>query len=80
MEQRYLLQTITLKDGRTLAGLVSEQNANAITLKLGAVTEIILREQVAKIETSNKSLMPDGLEAILNPQQTADLLAWVRQK
>jgi putative heme-binding domain-containing protein len=80
VEQRYLLQTITLKDGRTLAGLVSEQNANAITLKLGAVTEVILREQVAKIETSNKSLMPDGLEAILNPQQTADLLAWVRQK
>mgnify|MGYP003892859165 CR=1 FL=1 len=79
VEQRYLLQTITLKDGRTLAGLVSEQNANAVTLKLGTVTEVILREQVAKIETSNKSLMPDGLEAILNPQQTADLLAWGRR-
>lgn len=80
VEDRYRLKTVTLKDGRTMAGLITEQNANAITMKMGTATEVILREQVLVIATSPRSLMPDGLEAVLNLQQTADLLAWIRQR
>lgn len=80
VEDRYRLQTVTLKDGRTLAGLISEQNANAITMKMGTATEVILREQVVMIATAPRSLMPDGFETALNLQQTADLLAWIRQR
>ena len=63
-----------------MAGLITEQNANAITMKMGTATEVILREQVLVIATSPRSIMPDGLEAVLNLQQTADLLAWIRQR
>ena len=80
VEQRYLAQTVTLKDGRQLIGMIAEETANSITLKLGLTTEVILRSNIAKTETSTKSLMPDGLESLLNPQQLADVLAWIRAK
>ena len=81
VEQRYLAQTVTLKDGKQLIGMIAEETANSITLKLvGATTEVILRSQIAKTETGTKSLMPDGLESLLTPQQLADVLAWIRAK
>lgn len=80
VEMRYLTQMVTLKDGRQITGMVAEETANSITLKLGASTEVILREQIAKNEKGAKSLMPDGLESVLNPQQIADVLAWIRAK
>lgn len=80
VEQRYLLQTVTLRDGRNLSGLISEENANAVTVRMGATTETVLRGQIARVETGGKSIMPEGLEAVLSPQQTADLLAWMRQR
>ena len=80
VEQRYLAQTVTLKDGRQLLGMIAEETANSITLKLGAITEVILRGSIARSETGTKSMMPDGLESVLNQQQVADVLAWIRAK
>ncbi len=80
VEQRFLAQTITLKDGKQLIGMIAEETANSITLKLGGSVEVILRSNIAKTEASTKSLMPDGLESLLNPQQVADVLAWIRAK
>lgn len=80
VEQRYLALTATLKDGRQLVGMVAEETANSITLKIGAATEVLLRSDIARMETGSKSLMPDGLENLLNPQQLSDVLAWIRAK
>jgi putative heme-binding domain-containing protein len=80
VEQRYLAHTITTKDGRTIVGMIAEETANSLTLKLGASTEVLLRSQIAKTEASTQSLMPEGLETLLNPQQVADVLAWIRAK
>ena len=80
VEQRYLVQTVTLKDGKQLTGMIAEETANSITLKLIGATEVILRSNIAKTNTGTKSLMPDGLESILTPQQLADVIAWIRAK
>jgi putative heme-binding domain-containing protein len=56
VEQRYLAQTLTLKDGKTMLGMIAEETANSITLKLGGTTEVILRSAIAKIEASTKSM------------------------
>ena len=60
--------------------MIAEETVNSITLKLGGTTEVILRSNIAKTEASTKSLMPEGLESLLNPQQLADLIAWLRAK
>ena len=60
--------------------MVAEETANSLTLKLVTGTVVVLRSNIVKRVTSTKSLMPDGLESALPPQQLADVLAWMRAK
>ena len=80
VEQRYLTQKVTLKNGKEITGLLAEETAGSITLKLGGASEVILKANIARQEAGKKSLMPDGLETVLTPQQLADVLAWLRAK
>ena len=80
VEQRYLTHTIRTKDGKDHTGLLAEETANSLTLKLGTATEVILRADIAKSTPGTQSLMPAGLESVLKPQDIADLLAWMRAR
>ncbi len=80
IEARYLAQTIKLKDGREVIAMVAEETANSLTLRTAAGTEVVLKGDVLSRAGSNKSVMPDGLESILKPQDVADVIAWIREK
>jgi putative heme-binding domain-containing protein len=80
VEQRYLTHTIRTKDGKDHTGLLAEETANSLTLKLGVTSEVILRADIVKSTPGTQSLMPAGLESVLKPQDIADILAWVRAK
>jgi putative heme-binding domain-containing protein len=41
--------------------------------------QVILRKNIAKMETTKASLMPVGLEQVLSPKDLADLIAWLRE-
>ena len=81
IEARYLDYIVTTSDGRTLTGMLSTETATSITL-LGqegrAVT--VLRNEIDELRSSGKSLMPEGLEKDMSPQDLADVLAYVRGK
>jgi putative membrane-bound dehydrogenase-like protein len=71
----YLVET---KDGRTLDGMIVEESAASLTLKrAGGVQETVLRRDIAQISGSKLSLMPEGLEAAINVEQMADLIAFL---
>lgn len=75
----YVAYSVETKDGRSLHGLVSGETATSLTLlNAGGLRETILRTEVAAIRASNASLMPEGLEAGLTPQDLADLIAYVQ--
>jgi putative heme-binding domain-containing protein len=80
VEQRYAVQMVSTKDGKDHVGLILEENGNNITLRTGTATELILIKDIAKRASTNKSLMPDGLEFALKPQDVADVIAWIRGK
>ena len=80
VEARYVAHTITLKDGREVVGMVAEETANSLTVKLATGTDVILRSDITRRTSSTKSLMPDGLENLLKPQDVADIIAWIREK
>ncbi|MBK8090423.1 MAG: c-type cytochrome [Verrucomicrobiaceae bacterium] len=80
VEQRYLAHTLRTKDGKDHIGLLAEETANSITLKLAGSTEVILRADLLKSTPGTRSLMPEGLESVLQPQDIADILAWMREK
>jgi hypothetical protein len=39
-----------------------------------------LRSDILSQKVSDRSLMPEGLETVLTPQATADIIAWLRAK
>jgi putative membrane-bound dehydrogenase-like protein len=72
----YLVET---KDGRTWAGLLASETSTSLTVRMPlGQEEIILRNDIAKIEAMPNSLMPTGLDAAMSPQDLADLLAYLR--
>ena len=43
------------------------------------VTETVARSQVEEVRSTGQSLMPEGLEQGLAPQDFADLISYIRQ-
>jgi putative heme-binding domain-containing protein len=78
VDARYASYTAALSDGRVLNGLIASETANAITLKRqGGATDIVLRADLEEIRTAGLSLMPEGLENDIRPEDMADLIAYV---
>ncbi|HWB02013.1 MAG TPA: neutral/alkaline non-lysosomal ceramidase N-terminal domain-containing protein [Verrucomicrobiales bacterium] len=79
IEPRYLTYIVELKDGRFAAGIINNETANSLTLSQPAgLKQTILRSEIKEIKPSPVSLMPEGLEATIKPQQMADLIAWLK--
>src|SRR6185503_5674534 len=76
----YLAYNIDTLDGRSLTGLLRGETASGFTLvQGGAIEETIRRSDVKAIRASPVSVMPEGFDQALTPQDLADLIAWLRQ-
>ncbi|MEQ8786726.1 MAG: c-type cytochrome [Pirellulaceae bacterium] len=74
----YQARTVVTDDGRVLTGLLAEDNEQRIVLKTqGGKLETVPRDEVELIKVSELSLMPEGLERQLKPQELADLFAFI---
>ena len=78
-----LLGLYVLKRGRGRAtsndtGLLVEDSPQRVVLKVqGGKLETVAREDVDAMKVSELSLMPEGLEKQLKPQEIADLFAFI---
>jgi putative heme-binding domain-containing protein len=79
VEPRFVSYVIETKAGDTLTGLLASESGNAITL-LGpdGKSQQILRSDIKELRGTGLSLMPEGLESGLQPQDLADLIAYVQ--
>ncbi len=69
---------VETSDEESLIGLVTGETATSITLHQAFGKEsVILRSQIKKLKSQEQSLMPEGLEAGLKPQDLADLLDYI---
>ena len=78
VEQRYVTQVLKLKDGSEKTGLIVEENPNNITLRTAVGVELVLTKDIVSRKSTNRTLMPEGLESVLKPQDIADILAWMK--
>jgi putative membrane-bound dehydrogenase-like protein len=81
VEPRYQALLVKLKNGTEFSGIVAGETANNLTLKLPGGSEFpVLRSDIAEEKPAGRSLMPEGLETVLKPQDVADVIAWLRTK
>ena len=76
----FALYTAETNDGQVYAGILSSENANSVTLTLPLGQKVdIPRSNLKSLKVSPLSLMPDGLEKGMTPQELADLLAFLKK-
>jgi putative heme-binding domain-containing protein len=72
----YQAVAIRTEAGRAITGLLVEDSPMRVVLKVqGGKLEIVPREEIAAQRISQLSLMPEGLEKQLSPQELQDLFA-----
>lgn len=79
VEPRFIAYNIDTKDGRSLTGVVSAETATTLTLTQGGgAQETVLRSDIQEMRASGLSLMPEGLEQNMTPQDLANLIAYLK--
>lgn len=74
----YQAVTVVTQDGRVLTGLLAEDNPQRIVLKIqGGKIESVPRSEIDEVAPSKLSLMPEGVEKQLSPQEIADLFSFL---
>lgn len=75
---QYQAYEVELKDGDSLVGILVNGTANSLTVRQPyGKEEIVMLANVSRKKSQNQSLMPEGLEAGLKPQDFADLLEYI---
>jgi len=81
VDQRYLNYQLNTADGRTLTGIIAADTPNAVTLRRADGTEdTVRRADIESLRSTGLSLMPEGLEKSITPQNMADLFAFLREQ
>ncbi len=76
----YRTYTVVTKDGHNLSGILAAENATSVTLPdEDGLPQTVLRQDIASFQASDVSLMPANFDALLSPQDVADLLGYLRQ-
>ena len=79
IREGYASQVVATTDGRTLTGILVEQDRNVVVLRGNDGKEMTLaRDSIEEIKPSRASLMPEALLKSLSEQQVRDLFAYLR--
>lgn len=77
---QYMNYICLTNEGRTITGVIANETATSITLvQADNKSETILRIDIDQLRSTGVSLMPEGLEKVIGPQQMADLLSYINQ-
>jgi putative heme-binding domain-containing protein len=78
--ERYKGYEVTLNDGSSLSGFITEQNDTTVTLADREQVHRIARSQIRSLAPQSSSLMPDHLLNVLSWEEVRDLIAFLDEK
>jgi len=74
----YQTVTVVMTDGRNLTGLVTEDSEQRVLLKMpGEGEESVPRNRIQYERVSKLSMMPEGIESLLDKKDLSDLFAFL---
>ncbi|MGK0137867.1 MAG: putative membrane-bound dehydrogenase-like protein [Algoriphagus sp.] len=70
---------IETNNGTHLAGIITSENENSLSLKtLGGKSETIAKTAIKSRQIAKKSAMPNGFEGAISPKDMSDILALIK--
>lgn len=78
VEAKYLNYVAVTQDGRSYSGILATETGSSLTLLAPEGQRyVLLRSELEQFQSTGRSLMPDGLEKELSPQEVADVIAFI---
>lgn len=75
----FVSYTASTRDGQVFMGTIAAETTAHIVLRLADGSDMtVLRDRITSLTSTGRSLMPEGLEATLSPQDLADLASFLR--
>lgn len=75
----YTTYTAVTLQGQVSTGLIAAEGPASLTLRRAEAKEdVVIRDQLDELLSNGVSLMPEGLEKDLTPQQIADVIAFIK--
>lgn len=79
-ESKFLSYSVVTSSGLQLTGMLRNETGSSITLLSPDGKELVLpRTEIELLQSSGKSLMPEGLQRDLSTQHLADVIAFLQQ-
>jgi putative heme-binding domain-containing protein len=80
VEGRYVAYRVQTTDDRDLLGLITDETAAGFSVLSGnGLREAVKRSEIRALKSTGLSLMPEGMEQALTPQDLADLIAFLQK-
>ncbi len=81
VDPRYRSYLAATVDGRTYSGILTAQSSTRLQLTTSDGTSVpILLTDLEELKSSDRSLMPEGLETQINVDQMSDLLSYLMRR
>jgi putative heme-binding domain-containing protein len=75
----YELWLVQLTDGTAIGGVIGAESPTSVTFRFPAGSETtVARAQIASMRIADVSAMPEALDAQIDVQQMADLIAFIK--
>jgi putative heme-binding domain-containing protein len=79
IDNNYVSYTVTTTTGIVHTGIIAAETPSSIRLRQAEGKSFdLLRSEIESLRSSGVSLMPEGVEKELSPQQLADVIAYVK--
>ena len=81
VEPKFRKTVVLSTEGTVLTGKLIHESQESIELESNDRRITVLqRDQIESMETTTQSIMPEGFEQFVSPQDLADLVAWLRRE
>jgi uncharacterized protein len=81
VEGNYKAYRVVTADDRTIIGLLASESKTAVeVVDADGKHYPLSRDDIASIKETDKSLMPEGFEKVMKPEELIDLLEFITQK
>jgi len=75
---QFIAFTVNTMDGQTLAGIITNDTASSMTIRMmGGIEKTLQRAEIKGSSSSGQSLMPEGLETGMTVEDMADLISYI---
>lgn len=76
--ENYRVSILEMKDGRVINGIVGSRTEQVLAVQTVSEKLFLDRKEIASMQESNLSMMPDGLLDTLSEDQICDLVGYLR--